>query len=97
MQYKLVAIERMQSVINMELIRANVKSIIFVIILVIGLIASLYLVSQTQIFKSRATAQLNAILEVTPDGSGTVEYVGNNTWKTTNPKVQIRLKQQSGE
>lgn len=48
----------------MEYIKANLKSIIFITILLIGIIVGVYLVQVQHIFKSKASEQIYNAIEV---------------------------------
>lgn len=65
----------------MELVKANLKSIIVIAILAIGLVAGIYLIKHQQIFKSRANQDLQNHFEIVqkmPDGqSKSAQCVGD--------------------
>ncbi len=76
----------------MEILRSNLKSIIIVSLLVLGLVTVVLLVQKQQIFKSKAAADINVALHVTDDQGNPLEYQGGNTYKTNSTNIKIGIK-----
>lgn len=76
----------------MDKIKNNLKPIIIMVLLVLGLIASGVLLQRTTVFKSRASADINNALEITSGDTGQVQYQGNNTYKTDTLNIRIGIK-----
>lgn len=55
-----------------------------------GVTVGIYLVNHPQIFKSKASADINDSINVSSDGI--VTYEGNNTFKTNSKNIRINLK-----
>lgn len=72
--------------------RKQILTIITLIILLIGLIASVYLVQTKQIFKSKATADITSGLKITEDNGQEVPYLGNNTFEVTSDYINVSIK-----
>ncbi|MBI2337841.1 hypothetical protein HYU95_01535 [Candidatus Daviesbacteria bacterium] len=75
----------------MEYFKEKYKTIILVILLLGGLLAGVYLVQNQQIFKSKASSEINNVINVTSEG-GRVEYQGNKTFKTNSKRINIGIK-----
>lgn len=81
---------------KLELIRQNWKPVIFAAVLLIGLLASLYLVQHPQIFKSKASSSLNSAITITVGegknvGFKSVDTSGVDTWQTDADSVNINI------
>lgn len=61
------------------------------LLLGVGLLAGVYLVQTRQIFKSKATTEINEVVNITPEG-GNIEYQGNKTFKTNSKRINIGTK-----
>lgn len=66
----------------------NKKQLIILVILIVGLLIGLFLVQRKQIFKSKATSDVNQAISI-PDS----EYQGNNTYKLKSRSVHIDINQ----
>lgn len=67
------------------------KAIIIIFVLIAGLFASVYLVQKQQLLKSKATDEINTVINVSGDQRKEVNYQGNKTFKTTSKKINIEL------
>lgn len=76
----------------MEEIRKKYKAILIIVAVVIGLITLVYLIQRQQIIKSRAEQEINATLSVTDENGSELEYIGNDTFKTTSRRIIIKNK-----
>lgn len=76
---------------NIEAITKNWKQILIWVVLLFGLAISVYLVQTRQIFRSRASSNINDGLKVTDD-AGNDLYIGNNTYQTIEDHVNVSIK-----
>lgn len=67
------------------------KSIIILILLLLGIAVSVYLVQTRQIVKSRAGSAVGDGLRVSNEDGKEVIYEGNNTWKTNSTHNEINI------
>lgn len=75
----------------MKYIKENIKMISFTIIIVLGIVASVYLAQKQQIFKSKA-AEINTAINVSDTNGNELEYQGNNTYKTHSQDIKIGVR-----
>ncbi len=76
----------------MNLTGISVKSVLIIILIIIGLFLSLYLVSRQQIFKSKASSQIWQAFEITDEYGNPIICDENNTCITKTLKVNLKLK-----
>lgn len=70
---------------------ANKSSLIVIALLAIGIVIGVQLVQHTQIFRSRASVNVNAAFEI-KDANGNEIYCDGNTCYTDSDRVEVRLK-----
>lgn len=78
----------------MQFLRENLKTIVIILILLIGLIVGLVLVQKQQLFKSRAASGLDSLIKVTPleEEQNNVTFdQETNTFTTSSNNVKIQL------
>lgn len=73
-------------------IKLNKSQIITTLLLLIGLLVTVTLVQRQQIFKSKASSDINSAISVTDPAGNELEYVGNNTYNTNSLDVKIGIK-----
>lgn len=76
----------------MENIKANYRSIMIILLLIAGLLAGVYLVQKQQLFKSKASSEVNSAIKATDENGKELEYQGNSTFKTDSRKINIGIK-----
>lgn len=74
---------------KIEPVRKNWKPVTVVVVLLIGLIATLYLVQHPIIWKSQAETDIGQVIKIGPDDQ--VKYEGNKTWTTNSESVEINI------
>lgn len=62
-----------------------------IVLLLLGIVIGVYLVQNTQIFRSRASVNVNAAFEI-KDANGSEIYCNGNTCYTDSDRVEIKLK-----
>lgn len=75
----------------MSYLKSNLKKVAIIILLMAGLVVSTYLVLKPQIFKSRAEADLNSIIQITSPSGEELKPDVNNTYTSTSEKLKIKL------
>lgn len=75
----------------MDLVKAKQKSIIIVILLLLGLIVGVYLVQKQQVIKSKAGSDVGSGIRVSNEDGKEVKYEGNNTWRTNTTYIEISI------
>lgn len=73
-------------------IAKNWKQLIIWVILLIGILFSVYLVQTRQIFRSRASGNINDGLKVTDDAGEELTIVEENTYQTTEDHINVSIK-----
>lgn len=76
--------------------KINKTRLIIIIILLLGLGASIYLVQNKAILKSRAGSDISNSFNITDSTGQPLEYQGNNTFKTSTPNIKIGIKNLQG-
>lgn len=72
----------------MDFIKQNLKKIVLVAVLIIGLVVAIVLVQTKQVFKSRASTE--GYSATTPDGSEVVRQE-DGTFSTSSDSVRIEV------
>lgn len=78
----------------MENIKKNYKSIVIFLVIAGGLLVLVYLVGKQQLFKSKAEAEINTVINITGGG---VKYEGNKTFRTNSKRINIEMDPQKLE
>lgn len=78
----------------MELIRTNIKSIIIALLLILGVVVTVYLAQQRQILKSRAVDDASTLIEITDEQGNQLqpESPGSSNFKTNSRNLRIQVK-----
>lgn len=77
------------------MLKLNLKqllNLLVVLMLLVGLGAGVYLVQTKQLLKSFAASEINSALTVTDENGQDLQYMGNNTFKTTSTHVRVGIK-----
>ncbi|MDO8619512.1 MAG: hypothetical protein Q7R49_06270 [Candidatus Daviesbacteria bacterium] len=72
-------------------LKSNWKTILIVVIFIFGLVVTLVLIQNQQVFKSKAGSEINSALNVTDENGDALLYQGNNTYQATSKKVRIEI------
>ena len=76
---------------NMKLIKANLRSIIILVLVVLGLIVTIYLVKNPQIFKSRADSSR---FQITDKDGNNVPYDGSK-FTTISDHITVGIQEEA--
>lgn len=77
----------------MSFIKANLKSIIILFLILVGIVVGVYLVQVKHIFKSRAFTDVNEAFEVTDDqGNSLQDKCGGDRCEVESLRVNIKIK-----
>lgn len=75
----------------MELIKSNLRLIILITLLILGLVVGIYLVQKPHIFKSKATISTSDAFTITDEKNNPV-YCQNQVCQINGYKVNLKLK-----
>lgn len=75
----------------MNLPGISFKSVLIIILIIVGLFLSLFLVSKQQIFKSKASIKIWQAFEITDEYGNQITCDDNNICITKSTKINIKL------
>lgn len=75
----------------MNYLKNNLKQVVILLILTVGLVLGLYLALTQQIFKSRASQNINSTLKILDENNREI-FSEDNSFVTESEKIKIQLR-----